>query len=403
MTLLRVSLAYLRAKPLNTFLNIVLMAMGVATIVVLLSAASQLEARMARDARGIDLVVGAKGSPLQLVLAGVYHLDVPPGNVPLIAVQSLANHRFVKRVVPLALGDTYRGYRIVGTTWAYTAFYSGVLAQGREWTAPLEAVMGSEVAAAHGLKVGDSIAGSHGLGEAGGSHESTPYKIVGVLAHSGTVLDRLVLTAVESVWLQHIAPAPDESPAQILNALRDDEREVTVGLIQYATPLAAASLPREINASPSLQAASPAVETARLFTLLGVGLDTLRAFGVLLMFAAGLSIFIALYNALEERRYDLAVMRMMGARRSVLVQLVMIEGLIVALAGALTGLLLGHIATELLGWALAARKQPSITGWRWADEEWFIIFAAIAIGLAAALVPAWRARGRDVAQTLSER
>ena len=121
MNLARLSLAYLGAKPLNTALNLVLLALGVGTIAFVLLATHQVEERMGRDARGIDLVAGAKGSPMQLILSAVFHLDAPTGNIPLTAAKQLAQNRAVKKAIPLALGDSFRGYRIVGTTHDYVA------------------------------------------------------------------------------------------------------------------------------------------------------------------------------------------------------------------------------------------------------------------------------------------
>ena len=148
------------------------------------------------------------------------------------------------------------------------------------------------------------------------------------------------------------------------------DREVTVVLLQYASPLAAATLPRQINSKSELQAASPAVETARLFRIIGVGAEALRAFAVILMIAAGLSVFIALYTALEERRYDLAVMRTLGAsspRR--LFGLLLLEGLGLALLGAVIGVLLGHLFASLLGAWLASQQQYPVSGLAWREEE----------------------------------
>jgi putative ABC transport system permease protein len=402
MGIVALALTYLRSRLANTLLNCILLAIGVATVTLLLLVNDQLTRHMTREARGIDLVVGAKGSPLQLVLAGVYHLDVPPGNVPLAEVEGLRKNPQIKRVVPLALGDTFNGHRIVGTSTDILGFQEARILRGRLWKEPFEAVIGVEVARRQKVDIGAKIVGTHGLGVGGDPHDGAPYNVVGVLSPTGTALDGLVFTSMESVWLQHIAPTKDEKPAEILAALRDDEKDATLALVQYASPLAAASLPRAINASARLQAASPAYESARLARMLGVGLEVLRVFAVILMLAAALSIFIALYNALEERRYDIAVMRMMGATPKRMFAQVLVEGLIVAVIGAALGLLLGHIATEILGSALAAQGQPRVTGFGWRIEEAWLFLAALGIGLVAALIPAWRAYRRDVALTLSE-
>jgi hypothetical protein len=135
------------APSLATILNVLLLAVGVATMTVVIVLSNALETRLAREAAGIDLVVGAKGSPLQLVLAGIYHADVPPGNVPLAAVEDLARNPLVRQVIPLALGDSFHGYRIVGTEPSLIAHYGATLARGRIWMAPMEAVLGHDVPA----------------------------------------------------------------------------------------------------------------------------------------------------------------------------------------------------------------------------------------------------------------
>jgi putative ABC transport system permease protein len=402
MNLARLSLAYLRARPLNTALNVLLLALGAGTIALLMLAAEQLEERMGRDARGIDLVVGAKGSPMQLILSTVFHLDAPTGNVPLAETRKVAEHRAVAQAIPLALGDSFRGFRIAGTTHDYIAHYGGRLAAGRLWDEPMEAVLGAEVARATGLGVGGRFVGVHGFGEGGEEHGDFPYQVVGVLAPTGTVLDRLVLCSVESVWFVHTSPDKSEDPRSTLASLREDEQEITALLIRYATPIAAATLPRWINASGALQAASPAHESARLFRMIGVGVEVLGAFALVLVAAAGLSIYIALYNAMEERRYDLAVMRMLGATPGRLVRLVLLEALVLAVVGALVGLALGHLAAEAVGALLAAANQPAVSGRYWLAAELWIVALASAVGLAAGVLPAWRAYRTDIAATLSQ-
>jgi putative ABC transport system permease protein len=192
--------------------------------------------------------------------------------------------------------------------------------------------------------------------------------------------------------------AQDETDRKAMEA----DREVTVVLLQYASPLAAASLPRQINSQSELQAASPAVETARLFRIIGVGAEALRAFAIVLMVAAGLSVFIALYTALEERRYDLAVMRSLGASPRRLFGLLLLEGLALALLGALIGLGLGHAFASLLGAWLESEQQYPVSGLAWRDEELWLLAAALGVGLIAALLPAWRAYRTDVSRTLAQ-
>jgi putative ABC transport system permease protein len=394
------SASYLRARPLQTALSLILLSLGVATVVLLLLVVGQLEERMHRDARGIDLVVGAKGSPMQLILSAIYHLDAPTGNVPLDAARELARHRLVKRAMPLALGDSWNGYRIVGAGHEYPQHYGATTKAGRLWEKPMEAVLGAEVAARTRLSVGATFTGAHGIGGQGDEHSEAPYTVVGVLNVTGSVLDRLVLTSIESVW--HVHEAHGSSKDEGGHAAMDEEREVTVVLVQYASPLAAATLPRHINSQSELQAASPALETARLFRIVGVGAEALRAFAIILMIAAGLSVFIALYTALEERRYDLAVMRTLGASPRRLLGLLLLEGVVLALLGAIIGVVLGHALASLLGFWLQSQNQYAVSGLVWRVEEVWLAAAALAVGLVAALLPAWRAYRTDVSRTLAQ-
>lgn len=403
MNLATLSFAYLRARALGTALNVLLFALGIATITLLLLVTHQLEERMQRDARGIDLVVGAKGSPMQIILSAIYQLDVPTGNIAWRQAQEIAANRFVKKVLPLALGDNYRGYRIVGTNHDYVAHYGARLAHGRLWQAPLEAVLGAEVAERTGLALGATFVGAHGMGEREGEHvhEAHAYRVVGVLEPSGTVVDRIVLTGVESVWAVHADQYDIKDVARIAELLPDEEKELTALLIQYASPLAAATLPRYINQNTEMQAASPAYETARLFTIIGVGVEVLRGFALVLILAAGLSVFLSLYNALAERRYDLAVMRTLGASPGRLMALMLLEGAVLAGLGAALGIALGHALTGLLGVAFRAARQIAVTGWTWVAAEWWLAALALAVGVVAALLPAWRAYRTDIAGTLA--
>lgn len=407
MNIVTLSLAYIRARALSAALNVLLLGLGVATIVVLVLFSHQLEQRLERDARGIDLVVGAKGSPLQLILSSVYHVDIPTGNIPLADAEKLKANPLVKSVVPLALGDSYEGFRIVGTDHDYVSLYEGKTADGRLWEKPFEAVLGSEVAAHSNLKAGDTFVGSHGIVEAGEKHEHNPYTVVGVLAPSGSVLDRLVLTSVESVWEVHGQGHHDEDEEEHDQGTGKERhlqpQELTALLIRYSSPMAAAVLPRQVNSQSALQAASPAFESARLLNIVGVGIDTVRAFAVILILCAGLSVFIALYNALRERSYDLAVMRTLGASRGKLLAAVLVEGLILALLGVVLGLVLGHLLTGVIGSWLEAAQRVRITGWVFVPGELALVLLALAVGLVSALLPAVLAYRTDIAQVLARR
>ena len=386
MTLLALAWANLLRDKLAAALNTALMAIGMATIVLLLLFGHHLEERMRGDAAGIDLVIGAKGSPSQLVLSAIYHADIPTGNIPLAEAQRWAEHPMVRTAVPQALGDSWRGFRIVGTTAAYPAMYAASVREGRLWQAPGEATIGAAVAAS-GLAVEDSFSGVHGFSPKGHVHGDSRYRVVGVLAPTGTVIDRLILTSVESVWAVHGTAEPTEP-------------EITTLLIDYATPFAATTLPRLVNSQSQLQAAAPAVQTNRMLQLLGVGIDGVRAFAWLLVVSAGLGVFIALYHALEARRYELALLRCLGATRGEVLICLVIEGVLLSLAGTLLGVFVGHLVAELAGQWLGFAATEGLTGWQWLPAESWLLLYGTAIGALAALVPAIRAYRRDVTTVL---
>ena len=395
------ALKSLRHKPLSTAVNLLLMAVGVAMMTFVLSASKQLEDNALRDAQGIDLVVGAKGSPLQLILSSVYHIDIPTGNIPLAAQARLQKNRLVKKLIPLALGDSYNGFRIVGTSQDYIAHYGGTLAQGKLFDAPMQAVLGAQAAKKSGVALNGTFIGSHGLARGGDTHGDAPFTVVGILKPTGTVLDRLVLTPVESVWRVHeIAHGIDVNDKEEKAAM-DEERELTALLIQYASPLAAMSLPRMVNSQGELQAAQPAFESAKLSRMLGVGVDVLRGIAVIMLLAAALSMFVALYNALEERKTDLAILRTLGAPPVKLVLLLLAEGLLLAVAGAAIGWLAGHAAVALLGGMLSDDQNLAMSGWAVAPNEAWLALVALGVGIAAALLPALRAYRTDIATTLA--
>ena len=417
MNLWTLSSNYARHRPLNTALNVVLLALGIATITVLLLLSRQVEDALTRNSRGIDLVVGAKGSPLQIILSSVFHADFPTGNISLADVRPLQRNRLIKNMIPLALGDSYRGFRIVGTNYDYPELYEAELLRGSWWKAPLEVVLGAQSAQQLQLAPGDAFHSSHGLADDRMNvHDEQAFRVSGVLKPTGSVLDNLILTAVESVWAVH--EAHDDSVAHESQVAQDSitqrglprgeqpsveaEPEITALLLQYRSPMAAVQLPRLINQRTNLQAASPPFEMARLFSLVGVGVEGLRAFAYVIILIAALSTFIALYNALRERRYDLAVMRSLGASRKTLLLLMVLEGVIISAVGGVLGLLLGHGFIGLLT-QLVPQSGLGLTALRLIPEEGWLLLGSGLVGLGAALLPALAAYRTNVAQVLAQK
>jgi putative ABC transport system permease protein len=441
MSLFRLALANLNLSRLSSAMNVILLALGTASIATLLLASAQLSSALTRNAAGIDLVIGAKGSPLQLVLAGVYHADVPPGNIPLAEMNRWQRHPMVKRAIPISIGDSFNGYRIVGTTLDFASFYDAELLAGEYWHAPFQAVIGSQVTATTNLTIGSQFDGVHGLTDGGDRHEQSSYQVVGQLVKTGSVLDRLVFTSLESVWQMHgDHRARDHSQEKAIasehenahehqdehqdqreeahehenerrqehasNASADfsnheADREITMILIKFSSPLGMLTLPREVNETSSLQAAAPALEIARLVQVVGVGLNWLNAFAAILVLSAALSILAALYASLRARRQGLAVLRCLGATRWELFYLLYIEGMLLTIAGTCLGLVLAHGGMTLLGIVLGAGQGLVLSGWTWASGEFLLVVGMLLVGALTALLPALQAYRTNVAATLT--
>lgn len=425
--MLGLALAYLRDRALTTLLNVLLLGLAVATLAILLLFSTQLADRLTRDSQGIDLVVGAKGSPLQLILSSIYQIDAPTGNVPLDSVALLRRDPAVARVIPLAMGDSFRGYRIVGTEPAYLELYAASLAQGRIFAKSGDAVLGATVARELGAGIGQKFVGSHGFGQGEGvtGHDEHPFTTMGILAPTGTVIDRLILTPIESVWDvhgighdhheeaaghraetdeagRHEGEAHHEEDApELIGAVGTLEPEVTALLVSYRSALGAVRVPSFVNRQTNMQAAVPAQETARLLSLFGAAIEGARVFAWLLAATGGLAIFVALLNAARAREADLALLRVMGATRASVFGTILLEGLLTAAAGALLGLVTAHVALAVARAFFDPLAEIGLDPWQMHSGELAIFAGVLAIGIVAALIPALRVFRVDLARTLA--
>lgn len=428
--MLRLSWANLKADRLSTALSIMLLAIGVGMVGFVMVAGGQMQDRFNRDIRGIDMVVGAKGSPLQLILSAVYQMDSPTGNIPLSEVRQLQRNPLILHSIPLAYGDNFQGNRIVGTEERYIEHYGGEFSTGSIWKKDFEAVIGSLVAERTGLKLGGHFHGSHGLLEAGHVHDDMAYHVTGILKPTGTVLDRLILTNISSVWSihdEHIHHDHDETDHTETeehvhgpdcdhsheehehedhnhadHAYDDDEdREITALLVKFKSPMGMMQLPRHVNANTSMQAALPAIEINRLYELLGVGFTTLQIIGLLIMAIAAISVFISLLNSLKDRKYELALMRSLGVSPSKLFGMVIMESLLLCVIGYAAGIAVGRLGVLLMSRLSQQQMQFQLSGGGWFSmEELWLLPVTLLIGTVAALIPAIQAYRTDISEVL---
>ncbi len=408
----------------STLLSILLTSFGVAILAVISISSDTFENQLENNSKNIDLVVGAKGSPLQLILSTLYHVDNPTGNINLGEANKIADNPYIQMAVPISLGDNFKGHRIIGTDTSYLSLYQLRLNQGRLWNKSFEIVLGYEVARKHSLALGDHIHSAHGLSADAHIHDEHPFTVVGILERSHSVVDNLILCNLESVWDVHgIAHDHDHGHLEDMHEHDHDHDheeeeglvdrmggglsqdrgvEVTALLIKYSSPAAIAVLPRLINESTHMQAASPAIESSRIFSLLGIGLDSLAILAYVIMSVAGLSVFISLYNALKERKYDMAIMRTMGATKTKLFTLVIVEGIVITGLGGIAGLLFGHTMLYFIS-TQTSESADFIEVFKIYPQEIGILAGAFILGILAAAIPAFKAYNTTISKTLASR
>lgn len=386
-------------KPLNTILSIILLTASVAIISLLILLQEQFENQFSSNMDGVDMVIAAPGSPLQVILSSVYHIDAPTGNISYQEVKPWMEHPFVETAIPLAFGDNYRGFKIVGTTPAYADKYDAKLAQGKMYTADFEVVIGSAIAEKLSMGLGDTFFGTHGDAEEGHVHEEFAYKVVGILAPTAKVIDNLILCSVESVWAVHDDHDHHEEEAHIHEEI---DRDITAVLIKFKNKMGIVSWGRMIAQNTKMMAAMPAIEINRLFSLFGIGLEALQYLAYGIMLISGISIFIALYNTLKERKYEFALMRVSGAGRGQLLWMVLVESLLLCVVGFVLGTLVGRGALFFISnntdQQFKMTFDPLTFIW---DKEGYLFLVTIFVGVLAAIIPAIKAYRLNISKTLA--
>ncbi len=423
MNLIYLSYKNLINKPLATFLSLLLLTMGVGIIAGLLVLNQGIQEKFEKNINGIDMVVGAKGSPLQLILSSVYHIDYPTGNISLAQADSLAKHPLIKWAIKLGYGDSYKGFRIVGTSHEYVEHYAAKVKNGRLWQKPYEATIGNIIAKKLDLKIGDTFSGAHGLLEGGEEHAEHPYKIVGIFEPSNSVLDQLILTNIETVWSVHHHETDNQQPdnEEVESHIHDHdhdhahheenpvpsseekpEQEITAMLIKFRNPMAMMTLPRMVNEGTSMQSAMPAIEINRLFSLMGIGADTLQMIALAIMIVSGMSVFVSLFNSLKDRQYELAIMRTLGASRLKLFLLIIGEGLLLSAVGFVFGIALSRFGLFIISESMAEKYHYDLSIWTFLPEEFYLLGITLLIGFLASCFPALRAFGMNISRTLAQ-
>ena len=395
MNIFKLSIKNIFNKPLRSLISVALLALGIGIISLLLQLNSLIKDQMENNLRGIDMVVGAKGSPLQLILSSVYHIDSPTGNISLEEAEEISNNKMVGSSIKLLYGDNYKGYRIVGAEKKLIELYKGVIKEGKEWDNPYEVLVGSKVYEKLNIKLGDDLITSHGLRETGQSHSDKSFKVVGLLESSNSVMDQLIITSPESVWNIHSSHDDDDEH-------EDENKEITAMLIKFKSPMNIIRFPRQINENTNLQAAVPSYEISRLFKLFGFGIETLTYLAYLIIIVSGFSLFINLFNSMNDRKYEMALIRTLGASRFQLSRMIIFESLILTISGFAIGLLFSRFGVMFVSSLMDESINYNLDSIKILNEEYWLLGLSVLIGLISSLIPAIQVYKMNISKILAD-
>ncbi|MFA7243533.1 MAG: FtsX-like permease family protein [Sulfuricellaceae bacterium] len=372
----------------------------------------------AMSVSGADLVIGARTSPVQLMLYAVFRIGEATNNIRWQSYRAIAENPAVAWAIPLSLGDSHRGFPVLGATSAYFEhFHYGeaqalAFSSGKRFDGVFDAVLGAEVAQRLGYRLGDKIVLSHGMGDEGlAEHGDKPFTVVGVLARTGTPVDRTIHVNLEAITAIHLdwqggAPLPGFSiPGQYVQKFDLTPKEITAALIGLKSRAAVFKIQRHVNeyAGEPLLAVLPGVALDELWQVVGVAERTLLAVSSMVV-AVGLAGLIAVILAsLNERRRELAILRSVGARPEDVFLLLTIEGLFVTVLGSLLGVALLSILTAVVGPLLQAHYGLVIHTRFVSLAELKLLGIVVIVGLLASLAPGYRAYRLSLADGLSPR
>ncbi len=453
MWLLRLAWRNFCYRSLSSVLTTISLALGVALVVMVLAIVGIVGEAFSRNAQvGYNLVVGPKGSALQLTLNSVYYLSQPIENLPYTEYMEFFDQptraEMVRRfggdpalgerdgtyapyvaggyAIPLALGDYLGDFRVVGTTPDFfeKLRHGPTLEEPFEFRAGralqtfskehgyYEAVLGSRVARQMNLGVGDSFTSTHGDPEGKGHGQG--FAIVGIMGPTGTPNDRAAFVNLEGFYLQEnhskplkgdeIIEPPTEAPTSPDGKmpLTIPEREVTSILVRNGNLMFAPGMQNQINESMQAQAAAPVGEIAKLMeAIIGPMLAALLVITLVTCVVAAVGVLVAIYNSMNDRRRDIAVMRALGARRETVTGVILLESLLIAVIGACAGWFLAHASIWFFSGEIEERTGVQVGILTTSAYEAYIFPLVLILALLAGFLPAWSAYRTDVGSNLS--
>lgn len=413
------SLAMKSAWNRRLTLSLTVAAMALSVTMLLAVERIRYEAResFAQSVSGTDLIVGARTSPVQLMLYAVFRIGEATSNVRWESARTIAEHPAVAWTIPLSLGDSHRGFPVLGTTHAYFEHFRYgaskplALAEGKRFEHLFDAVLGAEVAERLGYAVGDRIVLNHGTGSIGAGHTDKPFVVTGILARTGTPVDRTVHVSLEAIEAIHLdwqggAPIPGVSiPAEFVSKFDLKPKSVTALLVGLKSRAGVFRMQRFVNTyeDEALLAVLPGVALDQLWQVVGTVERTLLLVSSMVVLVGLAGLVAVVLAGLNERRRELAILRSVGAQRTDIFLMLVIEGLGITIAGAVIGVATLALLTALLGPMVEAQYGLAIRTIFITPEELKLLGIVIGVGLLASLMPGYRAYRLSLADGLTPR
>jgi len=402
-----IAIRSLKSNALSTFITSFSIALACGLMMAVYAFKEQArDAFMLKDL-GYDAVVGAKGSQLQLVLNSIYHLEQSPGNIPWELYKELKTNPMVRSAIPMAVGDNFHGYRIVGTTGEiFTHNKNGMAVKdGRVFDETKnEAVVGSIVAEKTGLKVGDIIKPYHGLSFNPNDQHDDEYVIVGILDNTNTPNDRVIWIPIDSFFTiggHVLRGSGEEFEANGQRDIPDKHKEVSSVLVGFKSPILAHRIAAKINSGDQASIAYPvATVMLDLFNKVGWVHKVLEMVTWLIMVVAAATVLVSIYNSMNERRREFAILRSLGAPRSKLISIILSQAFVLSLLGVIGGLIIYGIILTIAGLQIRAQTGVLLEVFKFSHILWIGPLVMILISLIVAMIPALKAYKTDVSENL---
>ncbi len=405
----------LRQHALSSLVTIISVALAAGLLMSVFSIKQQTHNAFTSGATGFDAVLGARGSQLQLVLNSVFHLETSPGNIPYSSYLAIKRDPRVRWAIPYAVGDNYKGYRVVGTTGEFFREYTFGRQRklefendGRMFREEYgEAVIGSMVAQKTDLKYGSTFNTYHGLTYDASAQHSTEFVVTGVLKPTGTPIDRVIWIPLEGYYRMAGHEPRDRRTGRIIEikpgvAIPDEYKEVSAVMLKLRSGGSGASLDVEMNRQGTIRTLAWPIGKvmADLFYKIAWANQVLEFVAYLVAIVAGAAILASIYNTMNERRREFAILRALGAKRSVVFTAIVAESATIAALGSLLGYVVYAVLLGVAASIVRAKAGVVLDVTAYHDALRLTPVGMTLLGALVGIVPAWKAYATDVATNL---